>query len=90
MLGSLALMLPLLLWSLPVKSKLIVAGLAVTLGVLVGMVDFGFARRRWGGLRTASFRFFTLFFTFTLVGIAGVIAMTHYSVMGSLSQPVMI
>jgi hypothetical protein len=46
-----------------------VGALSVGLGLFIGGVDLGFARRGWGGAQSASRRFFTLFFTMIVAGL---------------------
>lgn len=96
LLGSVALALPVLLWmSLP-DPKVMLFGLgearpmlievSVAIGIIIGAVDFGFARRGWGGEQISSRRFFTLFFSF-IVGGAMWVAVVGQHTRGGASLP---
>jgi len=64
LLGTVGLALPLLLWKFPLAIKATIAALAVVLGLVMGGLDFGFARRRLKGGGGASQRFWLLLLAF--------------------------
>jgi hypothetical protein len=79
LLGTIGLALPFLLADIALRPKLTLAVLSLLIGLAIGGVDYGFARRGWGGEKRATNRFFTLFFGFLIGGVAWISALAWLS-----------